>query len=192
MPATGNQLTELIQIGIISMHQMGMVPQAIADIAGVARTTVTAVLNNAELVDKYTVHELTNKLKKAFPDRIFAKCNAVLANIDPDDPNISQAQKATIFGILFDKYQISTGKATQIIDYHQVVAGIVDVDAKIVELEQSLRLEAPEHVEASDPDSSVDKRFVANPASIARSKKASEIRAARKREKACHVKDEMK
>ena len=141
VPANGNQTPEIIQIAVVAMSQLGMVPQAIADIAGCARTTVIGIINNAEIVAKYSNHEVTNQLKKNFPDRIFAKANAVLANIDPDDAKMSQAQKATVFGILFDKYQISTGKATQIIDFQAVSANIIDVDAKIRELEDKLKLQ---------------------------------------------------
>jgi hypothetical protein len=152
-PATGHQMSELIQIGVIAMHQLGMIPQSIADVAGCARSTVVAILNNVELVEKYTNQELVNKLKKSFPDRIFAKCNAVLANIDPDDPNVSQSQRAVIFGVLFDKYLLSTGRATQIIDYKAVTGEVTDIDAKIVELENKLRLGASKQRQITQVDS---------------------------------------
>ncbi len=140
MPATGNQTSVIIQIGVIAMHQMGMSPRAIADIAGCARSTVNAIINNPDIQEKYANNELVSRLKKSLPDRIFAKANAVLANINPDNPDMSEAQKATVFGILFDKYQISTGQATQIIDFKAVSANIIDVDAKIKELESALKL----------------------------------------------------
>ncbi len=138
MPASGNNTPEIIQIAVVAMNQLGMVPQSIADIAGCARTTVAAILNNAEIVAKYTNHEVTNQLKKTFPDRIFAKANAVLANINPDCPKMSEAQKATVFGILFDKYRISTDQATHIIDFQAVSAKLIDIDAKMAEKEAQL------------------------------------------------------
>ena len=122
------------------MHQMGMTPNAIATTAGCARTTVVGILKNAELVRKYTNHDLVSKLKKAFPDRIFAKCSAALESIDLDDASMSQMQRATIFGILFDKHRLSEERATHIVDYGSLSQGVIDIDAKIHALEEKLRL----------------------------------------------------
>ena len=56
---------------------------------------------------------------------------------------MSETQKATVFGILFDKHRIATNQATQIIDYAEVTANIIDVDAKIAEFEAKLKLTGP-------------------------------------------------
>ena len=143
MPATGNQVLPIIQVGVIAMHQLGQSTQAIADAAGIARTTVTAIINNPDIAAKYTNSALTNRLKRHLPDKIFNKLNAVLDNIDPDCKDMTEQQKATVFGILFDKHRIATNQATTIIiDYAEVTENIVDVDAKIVELENKLQIEA--------------------------------------------------
>ena len=139
-PATGNQMSPMIQLGCIAAYQMGMSIAEIARLAGCAYTTVKGIVNNPDLIAKYTNQELTKKLKKQLPDRIFEKASAVLQNINPDDPNMSEAQKATVFGILFDKYRLSSGQATQIVDYNELTSKIVDVDAQITELEDKLKL----------------------------------------------------
>jgi DNA-binding LacI/PurR family transcriptional regulator len=141
-PATGNQMPPMTQLGCIAAYQMGMSIAEIARMAGCAYTTVKGIVNNPDLVAKYTNHELTNKLKKQFPDRIFAKAHAMLDNINPDAANLSEAQKATIFGILFDKYRLSTGQATQIVDYNELTGKVHDIDAQITELEDKLQLDA--------------------------------------------------
>lgn len=141
MPATGNQVLPIIQVGVIAMHQLGQSTQAIADAAGIARTTVVAIINNPDIVTKYTNNDLTNRLKRHLPDKIFNKLNAVLDNIDPDCKDMTEQQKATVFGILFDKHRIATNQATTIIDYAEVSENIIDVDAKIVELEKKLQIE---------------------------------------------------
>ena len=142
MPASGNNIVPIIQIGVIAMHQLGISVQEIAGTAGIARSTVDAIINNPDIVAKYTNHDVTTHLKKIFPDKIFNKCSAILDNIDPN-AKMSEPQKATVFGILFDKHRIATNQATTIIDYAEVSANIIDVDAKITELEAKLQIKAP-------------------------------------------------
>ena len=140
-PPTGNQMAPMIQIGCIAAYQAGMSIAEIARLAGCAYTTVKGIVNNPDLIAKYTNSELGNQLKKQFPDRIFEKASAVLQNINPDNPGMSEPQRATVFGILFDKYRLSSGQATQIVDYNELTSKIVDVDAQITELEGKLKLD---------------------------------------------------
>jgi len=141
---TGNQMPPMIQIGCIAAYQLGMSISAIAEMAGCAYTTVKAIVNNPDLVARYTNNELSAKLKKQFPDEIFNKARAMLQNINPDDAAMSQPQRATVFGILFDKHRLASDQATHIVDYTKLSGKIVDVDAKIRELEDQLQIEGLE------------------------------------------------
>lgn len=143
MPASGATIPMIVQVGCIAMHQLGANITEISEASGIARSTVRAIIENPDIQSKYSTSEFTNRLKKSFPDRIFAKANALLESLNLNDPKLTEYQKVGMFGILFDKYRIASGQATSIIDYNETVGSIKDIDAKIIELEGKLRLDAP-------------------------------------------------